>query len=178
MLLLLLLLQVRDLEERLVEKEHELKQMRRNLDESEGAIAQVTLRSPPAIRTSASPLKSDPAPLPPRSMQVFEGKQRLWEKEVEELKRLYAAKLRQVTQHAQHAQRSQRGLQLQLFKAQQEKSRLQEAGRSEEGGAMGKRTGPTLEETQWEVGGGGFLSQSDHNQSESSSCPSGVPEVR
>lgn len=36
-------LQVRDLEERLVEKEHELKQMRRNLDESEGAIAQVNL---------------------------------------------------------------------------------------------------------------------------------------
>lgn len=35
--------QVRDLEERLVEKEHELKQMRRNLDESEGAIAQVNL---------------------------------------------------------------------------------------------------------------------------------------
>ena len=33
--------QVRDLEERLVEKEYELKQMRRNLDESEGAIAQV-----------------------------------------------------------------------------------------------------------------------------------------
>lgn len=37
------LFQVRDLEERLVEKEHELKQMRRNLDESEGAIAQVNL---------------------------------------------------------------------------------------------------------------------------------------
>lgn len=36
-------LQVRDLEERLVEKEHELKQMKRNLDESEGAIAQVNL---------------------------------------------------------------------------------------------------------------------------------------
>lgn len=36
---------VRDLEERLVEKEHELKQMRRNLDESEGAIAQVNLSS-------------------------------------------------------------------------------------------------------------------------------------
>lgn len=34
--------QVRDLEERLVEKEHELKQMKRNLDESEGAIAQVS----------------------------------------------------------------------------------------------------------------------------------------
>ncbi|XP_010735773.3 NEDD4-binding protein 3-A isoform X1 [Larimichthys crocea] len=116
---------VRDLEERLVEKEHELKQMRRNLDESEGAIA-----------------------------QVFEGKQRLWEKEVEELKRLYAAKLRQVSQHAQ---RSQRNLQLQLFKAQQEKSRLQEEldtlkrERSQETGAMVKRTSPTLEETQWEV---------------------------
>ncbi|XP_034400253.1 NEDD4-binding protein 3-A [Cyclopterus lumpus] len=116
---------VRDLEERLVEKEHELKHMRRNLDESEGAIA-----------------------------QVFEGKQRLWEKEVEELKRLYAAKLRQVSQHAQ---RSQRNLQLQLFKAQQEKNRLQEeldglnGERSEEDGAMAKRTSPTLEETQWEV---------------------------
>uniref|UniRef100_A0A3Q3WI61 Uncharacterized protein n=1 Tax=Mola mola TaxID=94237 RepID=A0A3Q3WI61_MOLML len=102
--------------------EHELKQMRRNLDESEGAIA-----------------------------QVFEGKQRLWEKELEELKRLYAAKLRQVSQHAQ---RSQRGLQLQLFKAQQEKSQLQEEldrlkrERSQE---PAKPTSPTLEETQWEV---------------------------
>lgn len=84
---------------------------------------------------------------------MFEGKQRLWEKEVEELKRLYAAKLRQVSQHAQH---SQRGLQLQLFKAQQEKSRLQgELDRlkreREEDGAMIKPTSPTLEETQWEV---------------------------
>lgn len=90
-------------------------------------------------------------------MQVFEGKQRLWEKEVEELKRLYAAKLRQVSQHAQ---RSQRSLQLQLFKAQQEKNRLQEEldslkrERSQEAGATAKRTSPTLEETQWEVGDG------------------------
>lgn len=87
-------------------------------------------------------------------MQVFEGKQRLWEKEVEELKRLYAAKLRQVSQHAQ---RSQRSLQLQLFKAQQEKSRLQEEldglkrEMHQESGAMPKPTSPTLEETQWEV---------------------------
>ncbi|XP_077388595.1 NEDD4-binding protein 3-A [Festucalex cinctus] len=114
---------VRDLEERLVEKEHELKQMRRNLDESEGAIA-----------------------------QVFEGKQRLWEKEVEELKRLYAAKLRQVSQHAQ---RSQRSFQLQLHKAQQEKNRLQDEieglKTSQEGGTKEKPTSPTLEETQWEV---------------------------
>lgn len=70
---------------------------------------------------------------------------------MEELKRLYAAKLRQVSQHAQ---RSQRGLQLQLFKAQQEKSQLQEEldrlkrERSQE---PAKPTSPTLEETQWEV---------------------------
>lgn len=43
--MLVSLWKVRDLEERLVEKEHELKQMKRNLDESEGAIAQVTLVS-------------------------------------------------------------------------------------------------------------------------------------
>uniref|UniRef100_A0A3P9NGR8 NEDD4 binding protein 3 n=1 Tax=Poecilia reticulata TaxID=8081 RepID=A0A3P9NGR8_POERE len=116
---------VRDLEERLVEKEHELKQMRRNLDESEGAIA-----------------------------QVFEGKQRLWEKEVEELKRLYAAKLRQVSQHAQ---RSQRSMQLELFRAQQEKNRLQEEldglkrDASRDATAAPKATSPTLEETRWQV---------------------------
>lgn len=84
---------------------------------------------------------------------MFEGKQRLWEKEVEELKRLYAAKLRQVSQHAQ---RSQRGFQLQLFKAKQEKTQLQEEleglKRSQEGRAKGKPSSPTLEETQWEVG--------------------------
>ncbi|KAG7464839.1 hypothetical protein MATL_G00169870 [Megalops atlanticus] len=120
---------VRDLEDRLLEKEHELKQMRRNLDESEGAIA-----------------------------QVFEGKQRLWEKEVEELKRLYAAKLRQVSQHAQ---RSQRSLQLQLYKAQQERRRLQEdlealqaqsqALRGRCAGPHSQDHNPQLEETQWEV---------------------------
>eukprot|EP00063_Salmo_salar_P093684 XP_014068519.1 PREDICTED: NEDD4-binding protein 3 homolog [Salmo salar] len=116
---------VRDLEERLVEKEVELKQMRRNLDESEGAIA-----------------------------QVFEGKQRLWEKELEELKHLYTAKLRQVSQHAQH---SERALQLQLYKAQQEKNRLQEeldalrGGRQREGQGSLKETSSTLEETQWQV---------------------------
>lgn len=92
------------------------------------------------------------------SAQVFEGKQRLWEKEVEELKRLYAAKLRQVSQHAQ---RSQRNLQLQLFKAQQEKNRLQEEldklrrDRERQDAAVApKPTSPTLEETQWEVTGG------------------------
>ncbi|KAL0973824.1 hypothetical protein UPYG_G00211680 [Umbra pygmaea] len=116
---------VHDLEERLVEKEHELKQMRRNLDESEGAIA-----------------------------QVFEGKQRLWEKEVEELKHLYAAKLRQVSQHAQ---RSQRALQLQLYKTQQEKNKLREkldvvsTENQRDGQGSQDRSSPSLEETQWQV---------------------------
>lgn len=73
---------------------------------------------------------------------------------MEELKRLYAAKLRQVSQHAQ---RSQRGLQLQLFKAQQEKNRLQEElnrlrrEKGEESGASPKQTSPSLEEMQWKV---------------------------
>ncbi|XP_066572579.1 NEDD4-binding protein 3-B [Amia ocellicauda] len=119
---------VRDLEDRLQEKEHELKQMRRNLDESEDAIA-----------------------------QVFEGKQRLWEKEVEELKRLYATKLRQVSQQAQ---RSQRTMQLQLYKAQQEKRRLQEDLEAlqlecqclkSRCSAIQEQDSPRLEETKWEV---------------------------
>ncbi|XP_073778406.1 NEDD4-binding protein 3 isoform X2 [Danio rerio] len=120
---------IRDLEERLQEKEHELRQMRRNLDESEDAIA-----------------------------QVFEGKQRLWEKEVTELKNLYTAKLRQISQQAQ---RSQRNLQLQLYKAQQERNRLQDELesvrlecqklKSQSPAAQSQNINPQLEETQWEV---------------------------
>ncbi|XDV37535.1 hypothetical protein PO909_007122 [Leuciscus waleckii] len=120
---------VRDLEERLQEKEHELRQMRRNLDESEDAIA-----------------------------QVFEGKQRLWEKEVTELKHLYTAKLRQVSQQSQ---RSQRNLQLQLYKVQQERNRLQEeldsvrlecqTLKSQSPAGQSQNINPQLEETQWEV---------------------------
>uniref|UniRef100_UPI00398EE6AF NEDD4-binding protein 3-A n=1 Tax=Pristiophorus japonicus TaxID=55135 RepID=UPI00398EE6AF len=122
---------VRELEDRLHEKEVELKHVRRNLDESEDAIA-----------------------------QVFEDKQRLWEKEMEELKRIYATKLRQVTQQAQ---RSQRTLQLQVFKVQQEKRRLQEDFdklQLECGQLKGRCTSyrqeqddltPRLEETKWEV---------------------------
>ncbi|KAF4081652.1 hypothetical protein AMELA_G00163600 [Ameiurus melas] len=119
---------VKDLEERLQEKEHELWQMRRNLDESEDAIA-----------------------------QVFEGKQRLWEKEVSELKQLYTTKLRQVSQHSQ---RSQRALQLQLYKAQHERSRVQDElntlrrkyqSLQKQGGAgRSHELQPQLEETQWE----------------------------
>ncbi|KPP66359.1 leucine zipper putative tumor suppressor 3, partial [Scleropages formosus] len=120
---------VQDLEDQLLEKEHELKQMRKNLDESEDAIA-----------------------------QVFEGKQRLWEKEVEELKRLYATKLRQVSQYAQHSQHT---LQLQLNKVQQDCQRLQEdlealqrqyqnlKGRHAD--INGQEHNLQLEESQWKV---------------------------
>ncbi|KAL4648795.1 hypothetical protein GN956_G7459 [Arapaima gigas] len=120
---------VQDLEDQLLEKEHEFKQMRKNLDESEDAVS-----------------------------QVFERKQRLWEKEVEELKRLYATKLRQVSQYAQ---RSQRSLQLQLYKVQQERQHLQEdlkALQSECQILKGRHVSSSdqeheiqLEETQWEV---------------------------
>ncbi|XP_078406778.1 NEDD4-binding protein 3-A [Cetorhinus maximus] len=122
---------VRELEDRLHEKEVELKHVRRNLDESEDAIA-----------------------------QVFEDKQRLWEKEMGELKRIYASKLRQVTQQAQ---RSQRTLQLQVFKVQQEKRRLQEdfdkllqeceqlKGRCTSYRQEQDDLTPRLEETKWEV---------------------------
>ncbi|XP_051945217.1 NEDD4-binding protein 3-A-like [Xyrauchen texanus] len=120
---------VRDLEEHLQEKEYELRQMRRNLDESEDAIA-----------------------------QVFEGKQRLWEKEVTELKHLYIAKLHQVSQQSQ---RSQRNLQLQIYKAQQERYRLQEeldavrlecqTLKSQDPMTHSQNNNPQLEETQWEV---------------------------
>lgn len=119
---------VRDLEERLHEKEHELRQMRRNLDESEDAIA-----------------------------QVFEGKQRLWEKEVTELKHLYMAKLRQISQQSQ---RSQRNMQLQLYKAQQDRNRLKEELDSlkldyrtlkSQSAPASQNINPQLEETQWEV---------------------------
>ncbi|XP_067899027.1 NEDD4-binding protein 3-A [Heterodontus francisci] len=122
---------VRELEDRLHEKEVELKHVRRNLDESEDAIA-----------------------------QVFEDKQRLWEKEMEELKRIYATKLRQVTQQAQ---RSQRTLQLQVFKVQQEKRRLQEdfdkllqeceqlKGRCTSYRQEQDDLTPKLEESKWEV---------------------------
>ncbi|XP_041121876.1 NEDD4-binding protein 3-A-like isoform X2 [Polyodon spathula] len=123
---------VKDLEERLLEKEHELKHVRRNLDESEDAIAQVGISF----------------------QKVFEKRQRLWEKEIEELKRLYATKLRQISQQAQ---RSQRTLQLQLYKAQQEKHRLQEDLGAQRRECEVLKTveqgqdNPRLEETKWEV---------------------------
>lgn len=75
-----------------------------------------------------------------------------------ELKHLYNAKLRQVSQQSQ---RSQRNLQLQLYKAQQERNRRQEdldsvrlecqTLRSQSPAAQSQSINPQLEETQWEV---------------------------
>lgn len=88
--------------------------------------------------------------------QVFEDKQRLWLDELEDLKQMYVARLQQVTQQAQ---RGQRALQLQLYKAQQEKKRLQEELSMQQCQCeepklrqpQGERVSPKLEETKWEV---------------------------
>ncbi|XP_032891073.1 leucine zipper putative tumor suppressor 3 [Amblyraja radiata] len=122
---------IHDLEDRLWEKEQEVIQMRRSLDKSEAAI-----------------------------VQVFEEKQKMWEREMEELKQSYANKLQQVSKKAQRAQQA---LQLQIFKLQQEKKKLQE----DVGKLLQQREElekkcltfkkeqsellPRLEETKWEV---------------------------
>ena len=87
---------------------------------------------------------------------MFEDKQRLWLDELEDLKQMYMARLQQVTQQAQ---RGQRALQLQLYKAQQEKKRLQEELSMQQCQCeepklrqlQGERISPKLEETKWEV---------------------------
>lgn len=107
--------------------------MRRNLDQSEAAI-----------------------------VQVFEEKQRVWEREMEELRQNYAGRLQQVTRRAQ---RSQQALQAQISRLQQDKRRLQDemtlllAQREElEKKCLDYRKEqadllPKLEETKWEVRG-------------------------
>lgn len=118
---------VKQLEDRLSEKSLELRQLKRNLSESDGPFT-----------------------------QMYEDKQRLWMDELDELKQMYVAKLQQVTQQAQ---RSQRALQLQLYKAQQEKKRLQEELDLQQSQCeelrlrqqQAERLSPKLEETKWEV---------------------------
>uniref|UniRef100_A0A8D0GL22 Leucine zipper tumor suppressor family member 3 n=1 Tax=Sphenodon punctatus TaxID=8508 RepID=A0A8D0GL22_SPHPU len=122
---------IQDLEDRLWEKEQEVLQMRRNLDKSEAAI-----------------------------FQVFEEKQKIWEREMEDLRQNYANKLQQVSKKAQRAQQA---LQLQIFKLQQEKKKLQD----DVGQLLQQREDlekkfvvfkkeqaeflPKIEETKWEV---------------------------
>ncbi|KAJ7327260.1 hypothetical protein JRQ81_017019 [Phrynocephalus forsythii] len=122
---------IQDLEDRLWEKEQEVLQMRRNLDKSEAAI-----------------------------YQVFEEKQKIWEREMDDLRQNYANKLQQVSKKAQRAQQA---LQIQIFKLQQEKKKLQEdvgqllqqreelekkfvAFKKEQAEFL-----PKIEETKWEV---------------------------
>ncbi|XP_067249515.1 leucine zipper putative tumor suppressor 3 [Chanodichthys erythropterus] len=122
---------IQDLEDRLWEKEQEVIHMRRNLDQSEAAI-----------------------------VQVFEEKQRVWEREMEELRQNYAGRLQQVTHRAQ---RTQQALQAHIGRLQQDKGRLQEeisallAQREElERKCLDYRKEqadilPRLEETKWEL---------------------------
>ncbi|KAK6313446.1 hypothetical protein J4Q44_G00167930 [Coregonus suidteri] len=122
---------IRDLEDRLWEKEQEVQHMHRNLDQSEAAI-----------------------------VQVFEEKQRVWERQMEELRQNYASRLQQVTRRAQ---RSQNALEAQITRLSQDKRRLQEempallAQREElERKCLDFRKEqadvlPSLEETKWEV---------------------------
>ncbi|XP_068077484.1 leucine zipper putative tumor suppressor 3 isoform X3 [Danio rerio] len=125
---------IQDLEDRLWEREQEVSKvihMRRNLDQSEAAI-----------------------------VQVFEEKQRLWEREMEDLRQNYAGRLQQVSRRAQ---RSQQALQAQISRLQQDKRRLQDemtmllAQREElEKKCLDFRKEqadilPRLEETKWEV---------------------------
>ncbi|OCT88708.1 NEDD4-binding protein 3-A [Xenopus laevis] len=88
--------------------------------------------------------------------KVFEDKRRLWMEELDELKQMYMSKLQQISQQAL---RSQRALQLQLYKVQQEKKRLQEElnslrGESEElrqKQSQSDNSGPKLEDSKWEI---------------------------
>ncbi|TRZ03158.1 hypothetical protein DNTS_014548 [Danionella cerebrum] len=85
---------IQDLEDRLWEKEQEVLHMRRSLDRSEAAI-----------------------------VQVFEEKQRVWEREMADLRQNYSSRLQQLSQRSQ---RSQHSLQIHMSRLQQDKRRLQE----------------------------------------------------
>ncbi|KAG8435034.1 hypothetical protein GDO86_013121 [Hymenochirus boettgeri] len=88
--------------------------------------------------------------------QVFEDKRRLWMEELDELKQMYVSKLQQISQQAL---RSQRALQLQLYKVQQEKKRLQDELNSLRGECEELRQkrfqtetpSPKLEDSKWEM---------------------------
>ncbi|XP_072476372.1 leucine zipper putative tumor suppressor 2 isoform X1 [Notamacropus eugenii] len=119
------------LQEKLREREAELQQLRDSLDENEAAIC-----------------------------QVYEEKQRRWQREREELQEGCVAQVMQATQRAQRAQQL---LQLQVFQLQQEKRQLQDdfAQLLQEREQLERRCaafereqselGPRLEETKWEV---------------------------
>ncbi|KAM9366040.1 leucine zipper putative tumor suppressor 2a [Pholidichthys leucotaenia] len=122
---------VRELEEKLKERDLELQQLRENLDENEAAIC-----------------------------QVYEEKQRRCEREMEELRQSCATKMKQASQKAQRAQQVLQlqvfQLQQEKKKLQEDfSSLLQDRETLERRCATIQREqtqlGPRLEETKWEV---------------------------
>lgn len=122
---------VRELEEKLKERDLELQQLRENLDENEAAIC-----------------------------QVYEEKQRRCEREMEELRQNCASKMKQASQKAQRAQQVLQlqvfQLQQEKKKLQEDfSSLLQDRETLERRCATIQREqtqlGPRLEETKWEV---------------------------
>ncbi|XP_037321167.2 leucine zipper putative tumor suppressor 2a [Pungitius pungitius] len=122
---------VRELEEKLRERDQELQQLRENLDENEAAIC-----------------------------QVYEEKQRRCEREMEELRQSCALKMKQASQKAQRAQQVLQlqvfQLQQEKKKLQEDfSSLLQDRETLERRCATIQREqtqlGPRLEETKWEV---------------------------
>lgn len=122
---------VRELEEKLRERDLELQQLRENLDENEAAIC-----------------------------QVYEEKQRRCESEMEELRQSCASKMKQASQKAQRAQQVLQlqvfQLQQEKKKLQEDlSSLLQDRETLERRCATIQREqtqlGPRLEETKWEV---------------------------
>ncbi|KAK7139925.1 hypothetical protein R3I94_012526 [Phoxinus phoxinus] len=122
---------IRDLEEKLRERDLELQQLRDNLDENEAAIC-----------------------------QVYEEKQKRCEQELEDLRQSCASKMKQVQLKAQRAQQVMQlqvfQLQQEKKKLQEDFSQLlQEREALEKRCASFEREqtqlGPRLEETKWEV---------------------------
>ncbi|XP_072523782.1 leucine zipper putative tumor suppressor 2 homolog [Salminus brasiliensis] len=122
---------VRDLEEKLREREQELQHLRENLDENEVAIC-----------------------------QVYEEKQKRSELEMEELRQSCATKMQKASQKAQRAQQllqlqvfqlqqDKKKLQEDFSQLLQERERLEERCVSYE--REHTQLGPRLEETKWEV---------------------------
>ncbi|XP_073684813.1 leucine zipper putative tumor suppressor 2 homolog [Garra rufa] len=122
---------VRDLEDKLREREQELQQLRENLDDNEAAIC-----------------------------QVYEERQKRTELEIEEFRQTCAAKMQKASHKAQREQQllQLQMFQLQQEKKKQQEDMtqlLQERQRLEERCASYEREhtqlGPRLEETKWEV---------------------------
>ncbi|XP_015203331.1 leucine zipper putative tumor suppressor 2 homolog [Lepisosteus oculatus] len=122
---------IRELEDKLRERELELQQLRENLDENEAAIC-----------------------------QVYEEKQKRCELELEELRQSCAARLRQASQKAQRAQQvlqlqvfqlqqEKKKLQEDFAQLLQERELLEKKCASME--HEHTQLGPRLEETKWEV---------------------------